>query len=97
MELVHNNKHSSTLVSSWFSQLGSVAGPIIQANGRLEFEDGLRTGAIASMEIGQKVWIATKYLLLAGLPAIKLQELFCQPLEIQNLYIIIFDNTICSK
>ena len=46
MELVHNKKHSNTLVSSWFYKLGSVAGPVIQANGRLEFEDGLRTGVL---------------------------------------------------
>ena len=46
MELVHNNKHSSTLVSSWFSKLGSVAGPVIQANGRLEeLEDGFEKNA----------------------------------------------------
>ena len=35
MELVHNKKHSNTFVSSWFYKLGSVAGPVIQANGRL--------------------------------------------------------------
>ena len=27
-------------------QLGSVAGPVIEANARLEFEDGLRTGVL---------------------------------------------------
>ena len=41
-----NKKHSNTLVSSCFYKLGSVAGPVIQANGRLEFEDGLRTGVL---------------------------------------------------
>ena len=46
MELVYNKKHSNTFVSSWFHKLGSVAGPVIQANGRLEFEDGLRTGVL---------------------------------------------------
>ena len=29
-----------------FYQLGSVAGPVIQATGRLQFEDGLRTGVL---------------------------------------------------
>ena len=29
-----------------FYQLGSVAGPVIEANARLEFEDGLRTGVL---------------------------------------------------
>ena len=43
MELVYNKKDSNTFVSSWFHKLGSVAGPVIQANGRLEFEDGLST------------------------------------------------------
>ena len=28
------------------SQLGSVAGPVIQANGRLTFEDDLRSGGL---------------------------------------------------
>ena len=42
----NNNKRSTTLVWSWFCKLGSVAGPVIQANGRLEFEDGLRTGVL---------------------------------------------------
>ena len=37
---------SNTLVLSWLYKLGSVAGPVIQANGRLEFEDGLRTGVL---------------------------------------------------
>ena len=46
MELVYNKKHSNTFVLSWFHKLGSVAGPVIQANGRLEFEDGLRTGVL---------------------------------------------------
>ena len=27
-------------------KLGSVAGPVIQANGRLSFEDGLRSGGL---------------------------------------------------
>ena len=43
---VHNNRHSNTLVLSLLYKLGSVAGPVIQANGRLEFEDGLRTGVL---------------------------------------------------
>ena len=30
-------------------QLGSVAGPVIQATGRLESEDGLRTGVLLHM------------------------------------------------
>ena len=35
------SQYNSTLL-----KLGSVAGPVIQANGRLEFEDGLRTGVL---------------------------------------------------
>ena len=30
-------------------QLGSVAGPVIQATGRLESEDGLRTGVLVQI------------------------------------------------
>ena len=29
-----------------FNELGSVAGPVIQANGRLTFEDDLRSGGL---------------------------------------------------
>ena len=46
MDLVYNKKHSNTFVSRWFHKLGSVAGPVIQANGRLTFEDDLRSGGL---------------------------------------------------
>ena len=35
-----------------YFQLGSVAGPVIQATGRLESEDGLRTGIL--LHIGSR-------------------------------------------
>ena len=31
---------------AFYSMLGSVAGPVIQANGRLSFEDDLRSGGL---------------------------------------------------
>ena len=46
MELVYNKKDSNTFVSSWFHKLGSVAGPVIQANRRLTFEDDSRSGGL---------------------------------------------------
>ena len=35
-----------SLYNSRKKKLGSVAGPVIQANGRLSFEDGLRSGGL---------------------------------------------------
>ena len=33
-------------IVNWMRLLGSVAGPVIQANGRLSFEDDLRSGGL---------------------------------------------------
>ena len=41
-----SNLYSFTYISLLDSKLGSVAGPVIQANGRLSFEDDLRSGGL---------------------------------------------------
>ena len=43
-KLEHKEKHTSLDTSE--QELGSVAGPVIQANGRLIFDDDLRSGGL---------------------------------------------------
>ena len=47
-DLLHGTYYKYPKFSMLF-QLGLVADPVIQATGRLEFEDGLRTGTTAAL------------------------------------------------
>ena len=43
---LYNSEALPLTYGKYVVKLGSVAGPVIQANGRLSFEDGLRSGGL---------------------------------------------------
>ena len=61
-------------------KLGSVAGPVIQANGRLSFEDDLRSGCLQTMTIAKHNQPIPK--LFGNRPLASAAEVFCETISL---------------